>query len=298
MGNPSRGILVALSAGGQESELAADGTSVVQVEDLMIRMASELLSRGHSLAFGGTIGNPEQRLTSELLHTAQQHRLSGAQTGVASRTPVINYAAWPNSLSVSQETLREFSAVCDFVRVDPPGVSLETLQAAVGGAEQKRLTADALTAMRERCARDADLRIVWGGRITGAAGWMAGILEEITLSLKLQKPVVVLGGFGGCAKRLADFLGDVNAAWPSEFSPASCADAARDQLLSSVERQALADRYAESRRLLEAFRKALHSATTANSLPSASLRGLLHNRDVAAILSECAALAGAVSGMP
>ena len=66
-------------------------------------------------------------------------------------------------------------------------------------------TADALSRMRELTSSVASLRIVWGGKISGAAGWLPGIAEEVMCSVTSAppKPVLILGGFGGCARRRA-----------------------------------------------------------------------------------------------
>jgi hypothetical protein len=98
-----------------------------------------------------------------------------------------------------------------------------------------------------RCASrrlaETDLRIVWGGKIAGAKGWMPGILEEVAFSLLHGKPVLVLGGFGGCAGLLADFLATKDARWPERLSLAACADAERDALCSDSKRQDLEKRF-------------------------------------------------------
>ena len=64
-----------------------------------------------------------------------------------------------------------------------------------------------LTAMRTVMRSDIQARIVLGGRVEGYKGAMPGIAEETCLSLEAGQPVFVLGGFGGCARDVAETVG-------------------------------------------------------------------------------------------
>jgi hypothetical protein len=65
----------------------------------------------------------------------------------------------------------------------------------------------ALTLMREAMASDCHARIVLGGRVSGYAGDRPGVGEEVLITLGMGKPVIALGGFGGCARDIAVALG-------------------------------------------------------------------------------------------
>ena len=54
---------------------------------------------------------------------------------------------------------------------------------------------------------DIRARIVLGGRVEGYKGTMPGIAEETRISLEAGQPVFVLGGFGGCARDIAETVG-------------------------------------------------------------------------------------------
>ena len=61
--------------------------------------------------------------------------------------------------------------------------------------------------MRTTMRGDIQARIVLGGRVEGYKGAMPGIAEETSLSLEKGQPVFLLGGFGGCARDIAETLG-------------------------------------------------------------------------------------------
>jgi len=287
-------LLIALSAGGKNDELAVNGIGEEHVNELMVRMAMRLLSNGHRLAFGGTMGVAGQDLTENLIDTAQRYldEKSAAAVDVTKPEtwPMVNYSSWPNYETISEEQRARLVGICRFEDISPPGMTKGKISSTIAESKSqaKRHGADALSAMRERSARETDLRIVWGGRIKGAAGWMAGILEEVSFSLKHQKSVLILGGFGGCARLLADFLHKKNAAWPEQLNLSACADPERDALLTDVERQQLQDRMAEAERLVSEFRKAIHSDESVNGLSSKLIRDALLEENSRSVINSAA----------
>ena len=58
------------------------------------------------------------------------------------------------------------------------------------------------TDMTDACSA----RVVMGGKLTGFLGAWPGVLEEGVVALRAQRPVFVLGAFGGAARVLIDAL--------------------------------------------------------------------------------------------
>ncbi len=290
----SSGLLIALSAGGSKEELAVDGIGEEHVEELMVRLAMKLLSDGHRLAFGGTLGIAGRPLTQFLIDTAQkwldEESASKVDVTKPETWPLVNYSAWPNYVNIGEEQRAKLVGICQFVDIDPPGVARADLAAATDPALINRYAADAMSAMRERSALETDLRIVWGGRIQGAKGWMAGILEEVAYSLEHHKPILVLGGFGGCARLLADFLRDQDATWPDQLSLAASADAARDALLTEMETERLSARLARAKELLTEYRAAIYSEDSVHGVASELVQQALES-DTSRIVIGLAATA-------
>lgn len=305
------GALVALSAGGKPDELAAQGIGIEHVQELMVRLSMKLLRDGHRLAFGGVmsknardfVGRGQPSLTDALIDTARNwlDETSAQQCDVnqPESWPLTNYAAWPFYTEISGEQRAQLVGICRFIDVDPRWVEQAELDAMVENWQEnpraRRYTADALTAMRDRSTLETDLRIVWGGAIAGAKGWMAGILEEVAFSLKHGKPVLILGGFGGCARLVADYLANANAPWPAELSLAACADAKRDELLTESERDSLHQRFEQARERLSDFRAKLHGGQSINGIGSEMVLEALHNETARRVIRAAAAAAQLVS---
>lgn len=64
-----------------------------------------------------------------------------------------------------------------------------------------------LTEMREKIVKDSDARILAGGKLCGYKGKMPGVLEEFWLSYKANKPIYLMGGFGGCVQEICRLIG-------------------------------------------------------------------------------------------
>jgi hypothetical protein len=298
------GFLVALSAGGANAELAEVGLGVEHIDEIMMRLAMRLLQNGHRLGFGGTLGGSKQRLTRFLIETAQSWLDATAarltDVNQPDTWPLVNWSAWPHYTFVSGRQRAELVGTCHFVDVAPSRVRKTSLKTAVENWESnpraRLYFADALTAMREQSSRESDLRIVWGGRIAGARGWLPGIFEEVASSLALGKPVLILGGFGGCAGVLAEFLADPSAGWPARLSPDACADAERDALCSDSKRQDLQQHFEQSKQRLLDFRSEIHHADHIHRLPSGLWKQAFREENVRRAIHLAATAAGQLSG--
>ena len=103
---------------------------------------------------------------------------------------MVNYSAWPFHTFIDAEQRSRLVGVCRFVDVWPPGVKNDVLQDLLGcwSVDPQALiyTGNGLARMREQSTQESDLRVVWGGKISGSSGWMAGILEEVGYSLALN----------------------------------------------------------------------------------------------------------------
>ncbi len=63
-----------------------------------------------------------------------------------------------------------------------------------------------LTKMRHNLILDSDVRICAGGKHSKYKGKMPGVLEEILIAIKFEKPIYLLGGFGGVCKSVSELI--------------------------------------------------------------------------------------------
>ncbi len=148
----------------------------------MVQLARDLLQSGHRLAFGGTLGIEGQGLTQTLLDISQRwlDETAAGKVDVNNRkrdqwsTILLGLPTKMSPAIIAHRLV----GICEFIDIKVPGGEKIVLDAA------KRHRAEALTEMRERMTRESRLRVVWGGRVSGAEGWIPGILEEVVMSLK------------------------------------------------------------------------------------------------------------------
>jgi hypothetical protein len=174
-----------------------------------------------------------------------------------------------------------YLGLCRFIPVDPAGEygdpprRFGALEPVVLDAARALLEADALTSMREVMTKDCDVRVLFAGKSHGASGWLPGIAEELLMSIRAEKPVLLLGRFGGCSKLLADWMLVPGAAWPSALTYdgelAWRKQKGRDQawLQAGTDETARRARYAALEHELSAFRARLLDPANppANQLP-------------------------------
>jgi len=276
-----RPLLIALSAGGNPSELARDGLRIEHVNEVFGRIVMRVLSDGHRIAFGGTLTDPDAPLAREMIETTirwtnseNQSRGGNKLNGRGSARylnspflwPLVNYSAYPFCNDLAPEKAAQWIGLCEIKPVVPDGLNeedrLEKSAILKRRGDLAKLSADALSTMRWESTIDSQLRIVWGGKIRKAAGWIPGIFEEICWSLANNQPILILGSLGGCAGLIAHYLID-NApgnSWPAELSLSCCADEMRDSWLKKDERDKLTQDFQRYQGLLSDYRAQLHSS--------------------------------------
>ena len=168
-----------------------------------------MLGFGSRLAYGGDL---RQYGFSELLFelVARHHPVFDE---IQEQAGVINYPAWPVHVQMSMKRLEEtketLAGSSELVCLDMNGEPMEM---------QRRRQLESshptdgewprgLTAMRRYMLTQTHARIVLGGRVERYKGTMPGIGEEALLSLQAGQPLFVIGGFGGCARDIAESLG-------------------------------------------------------------------------------------------
>lgn len=207
--------VIAISAS-ESPDMAYLGLSAEHLWDAMTELARHLLALGARLSYGGDL---RKGGFSELLfELVQRHRRDVVDED--SPVGISNFLAWPVHLRMPfadvNRVADDLAGIAELVCLDEKGVRMSLpLRHQVQEREPSAAEwADGLTAMRHTVQTESHARIVLGGRVESFKGSMPGIAEESLLSLNLGAPLFVLGGFGGCARDIAETLGLV-APWAS-----------------------------------------------------------------------------------
>lgn len=177
--------------------------------DAMAEVARHLLAMGARLVYGGDLR--ADGFTNILFELVARYRRD-ADLG-DERVGVTNYLAWPVHITFSEQYIDQLSAalsgVADLVYLDANGqvMSLDDRRKLSPINPSNDQWATGLTAMRALMTKVSQARIVLGGKVEHFKGMMPGVAEEALAMFEARKPLYLLGGFGGCARDIADDLG-------------------------------------------------------------------------------------------
>ena len=300
-------LLVALSTE-EAPELADLGCGVEHCHELMIRLSTRLLNAHQRVALslaeadlgivpGGANGKQPVLRSSSLLERLVQvtkswySDLHEARANLGhsddslplhdvndeSTWPTVHYFPWPFYEGLTAEERAKFVGLCQLHRVKPSDFSDQEMAGVspwLDNRESLLRHADALQDLRKQMAVQCDLRVVWGGAVSGNQGWWPRMLEEVYWTLECgqaaaqsgsqetdpdhppaHKPLLILGGFGGCAHLLATFLKDPDALWPAGLKRLDVPE--RDGLLTELVRESQDKLLEHCRKLLADFRNEL-----------------------------------------
>lgn len=195
----------------ESPDMAALGLSEAHLRDAMAELALQLLSSGTSLAYGGDLRS--DGFTELLFDLVARYRGHPHHTG---EITVTDYLAWPVHIRMTADALTAFTTghegSADLVFLARDGTPLaqeRRLELSRHEPDEAEWT-EGLTTMRLAMRDHTQARIVLGGRVAGYKGRMPGIAEETLLSLESRQPLFLLGGFGGCARDIAETIGLVD----------------------------------------------------------------------------------------
>ena len=192
----------------ESPDMRALGLSDGHLRDAMAALALHVLASGRSLAYGGDLRQHGfTQLLTELVGRYRDHPRHGETIAVT------DYLAWPVHIRMTPDELVTFSAEHEpaaclvFLALDGGRLAREQRLRLPAHEPHEEEWARGLTAMRTVMRGDIRARIVLGGRVEGYKGAMPGISEEAYLSLEAGQPIFLLGGFGGCARDIAETIG-------------------------------------------------------------------------------------------
>jgi hypothetical protein len=189
----------------ESQDLAQLGMGNAHLVDVHVELARHLLSYGSVLMYGGDLR--ENGFTMNLFDLVESYIPSSIGRD---RLSLINYLGWPLDSTLTEVMEAKLSGMIQF---EKPGLPIDI----VGNHRPKSylppknpkhyyLWARSMSHMRNQMIKKNDARVALGGRLTGFKGKYPGVVEEIYLSLKQEKPIYLIGAFGGATKRVISAL--------------------------------------------------------------------------------------------
>lgn len=209
---PLYGKKIAISVSENE-ELEQLGLSEHHVKDISIEIARYLIANGATLLYGGDLRKDGfTELFSEISYQYKELK--------DRKFRFVNYFPFPNSRNITLEAKANFKEkqvepIILEVPLNLGDIDREKVYTPLENIEDRYIFSECLTDMRIKMATHSDARIILGGRQNNYLGYLPGILEEAYHSLKSNKPVYLLGGFGGAAKSV---VAAISGKRPQEFT--------------------------------------------------------------------------------
>lgn len=215
----AQSLTVALSISGAE-DLGKFGLRSSHLDAIFLELSRYLLVAGVQLAYGGHLKADGYTIRlADLLRDPIVEQLRGEPASGETPPPeLVTYLAWPMPSTVRDEArlgplveIRRCARPADLDEaVDPAFIALPYVEIPVDSPLHRFAWARGLTVMRERQTSDVAARVIVGGRLgpsgVGYRGRLPGVLEEALLSIRAERPVYLVGAFGGCARLVVDTL--------------------------------------------------------------------------------------------
>jgi hypothetical protein len=215
----TKALVVTLSVSEAE-DIAHFGLRRPHLDAIFLELSRYLLLAGIRLAYGGHLhaGGYTIRL-ADLLRDPIVEQLRGKPPSAGAFLPeLVTYIPWPMAVTVHGEA--RLGALVDVQRCDRPADVDEQLDALLLASPADDIPVDnparrygwarGLTEMRTRQTLETSARVIVGGRIgltpDGYKGRMPGVLEEALINIQHDRPVYLIGAFGGCARMVVDAL--------------------------------------------------------------------------------------------
>ena len=185
------------------------GLNNEHLRDAMVEITRYMFRFGSRLVYGGDLrefGFSELLFEISARHQPESDKVAGYES-------MINYLAWPVHIQLPIEKIKEtekhLEGVADLVFLDLNGDKITVRQRQQMASKQPSDTewVKGLTVMRSKMLKNTRARIILGGQTDHFKGSMPGIGEEALLSLNAGQPLFIVGGFGGCARDIAESIG-------------------------------------------------------------------------------------------
>ena len=187
-------------------ELQVLGLSNDHLQIAMLEIARQCLAQGAQLVYGGDLR--PGGFTEDLLELVRYHNDALKKEF----QPVTNYLAWPVKATLQIAWAAQNKDAIKIEVQKPPedlvkaGLIPDSNNPGTINDISAYVWARCLTTMREEMVQKTQVRIMMGGKTVGFKGKYPGLVEEALLTLQDQKPLFLLGGYGGVTRVIIQAL--------------------------------------------------------------------------------------------
>lgn len=181
-------------------DLERNGMSEQHLNDISIEIARYIISNGGIALYGGDlrVGG----FTKYFSELSNQYKIENDRT-----FRFINYFPFPNSKGITQDVQIEFKSK----QIKPEILALPNVIKEIDidreynpfeNCEDRYIYSECFKEMRIKMAKDCTARILVGGKTKNYLGYIPGVIEEALYTLRENKPLFLIGGFGGATQKV------------------------------------------------------------------------------------------------
>lgn len=188
------------------NDLSSLGVGLEMLKDLTIELSRHILKAGGKMIYGGNL--TKDGFTKKFKDLSRQYgKYEKAKDDVVYFT---NYLTWPLYNNISIDDVAEYrDSRVKLVRAEPSRfVSPDQRDKFIlpDNNDNRFLCATSLSLRRQLAEKEANARILVGGKTFGYSGCMPGLVEEFLVTLENKHPVYLIGGFGGAVKQIIQII--------------------------------------------------------------------------------------------
>lgn len=271
-----RHLRVGLSVSDSD-DLGRLGLTAAHAEQAVGEVARAILLAGGSLVYGGRV--KPSGFTQYLMHEVRRY-------GRDHEPALTLCLAAPEHLKLSRSELDDIDKALGtrgrIVCLDLEGHEIKRILSTKSNDPEPFSKGDAphaYSSMRRHLATITDARVLIGGKLSGFAGAMPGIVEEAIVAVEERHPLYVSAGFGGAAALVAQRLDLDDLSWAPEDFPTRPDDERIDRGLQALAAAAASSGWnATSCGLDEQGIRQLAATHRASEVASLVVRGLSRSR--------------------
>jgi len=196
------GKSIAISVSENE-DLEKLGFTIQHLNDITIEIARYVIANDGKALYGGDLRhNGFTNLFSELSN--QYKRMNDDTSGF------VNYFVFPNTKQLTRDARIHFlSKNIEINEVEDPKnliIDYNIKYDPTTNIIHRQIYSECFKEMRIKMAKDCTARVLLGGKIKNYLGYIPGVMEEALWSLRENKPIYLVGGFGGATLHLINLI--------------------------------------------------------------------------------------------
>ncbi|MEZ0006508.1 hypothetical protein ABH942_001878 [Flavobacterium sp. 28YEA47A] len=196
------GKKIAISVSVNE-DLEKIGLSEQHLNDISIEIARYIIANDGTALYGGDLR--ENGYTYYFSELSNQYKKTNDKD-----FKFINYFVFPNTKRLTRDVRLDFySKQIQIKEVSlPTTVSIDEQKEynPKNSIEDRYSFCECFKIMRVEMAKDCTARVLVGGKITNYLGYIPGVIEEALCTLRENKPLFLVGAFGGATEKLIKLI--------------------------------------------------------------------------------------------